>query len=127
MSEQEEKKILGTWQGSLDIGNGMSMPLVFKFAKSQDGKVTGSMQSPAPSQQFIDFDTVTCNTAGNLACGIEKIKGRFEGKLSAKNELSGTWTQAGISHPLNISHTEEYNRQAGHKSLSNRFPTWKRM
>jgi len=101
-----DKVPTGTWQGSLAVGNGMTLPLVFHFAEVESG-LTGSLDSPAQNQFGIKFDTITMRANGTLFAAIEKLHAHFEGRFES-TKLTGTWNQSGSSLPLTLSHTAGY-------------------
>ncbi len=104
--------VLGTWQGSLPIGNGMTLPLVFHFAGSETNP-TGTLDSPAQNATDIKFDTITLQPDGTILAVIEKLHAQFEGRLG-NSKLTGLWKQGGTSFPLSLERSSGY--KAPHRS-----------
>lgn len=96
----------GTWQGSLAVGNGMTLPLVFHFAESESG-ISGSLESPAQGKADIKFDTVTLHPDGTFFAAVEKLHAQFEGRFES-DKLVGVWKQSGSSLPLSLARTAGY-------------------
>ena len=94
--------IAGDWNGKLEIGAGMTMPLVFHFKQTESNSYVGSMKSPSQSTKLIDFDQVVIS-GDEITAQIEKIDALFKGRLNKQTgTLTGTWAQRGSSIPLTM-------------------------
>jgi len=96
------ERLVGNWNGNITIpGIGANLPLVFAFQKSGD-KLTGTLTSPNQSKAAIPMDTVTYKD-GAVECQVNKIFGKFTGKLSEDGkQLVGTWSQGPVNLPLTL-------------------------
>ena len=97
-----QKKIAGTWEGKLSIGQA-SLRLVFHFEQN-GGQYSGTMDSPDQGAYGIPCDRVTLNNDTVIA-RIMKINGGFKGILLNDSTMSGNWEQGGkgIAMTLNKS------------------------
>ncbi len=110
MSDASHQAFVGTWQGSLNIGSGMTMPLVLHFAQAESAKLSGSLESPSQGEHTLTpFDEVSVDAAGKVIAKIAKIKGTYDGKISADHkQIVGTWTQNANIFPLTLNRTDKY-------------------
>ncbi|CAN5454561.1 alpha/beta fold hydrolase [soil metagenome] len=102
----KDQALAGTWQGSLAVGNGMTLPLVFHFVESESG-FTGSLESPAQGKSDIKFDTITLHPDGTFLAAVEKLHAQFEGRFES-SKLVGVWKQSGSSLPLSLARSAGY-------------------
>jgi hypothetical protein len=92
-------EILGDWQGALDTGQG-ALHVVVHLAEDQDGKLTGTMDSPDQGAKGIAISTVTY-TSPDLHFGIERLGASYDGKIDKdKGQIVGVWKQGSASLPL---------------------------
>lgn len=109
MQKSEQKgDYAGTWQGSLKVGNGMELPLVFHF-KFEGGKYTGTLDSPAQGALGMQFDAVAVDASGKIQAGIAKLHASFDGVLQpGQKSITGNWVQMGAALPISLSQVESY-------------------
>jgi pimeloyl-ACP methyl ester carboxylesterase len=101
-----EQAIAGSWQGALKTG-GIELRIVFHFAKSADGQLTATMDSPDQGAKDIKIDSVT-RDGDRLTLESRIVQGRFEGTLTADGgRLKGQWKQSGLSLPLELVRLEK--------------------
>jgi uncharacterized protein (TIGR03435 family) len=97
--------IAGAWQGTLPVGKGER--LVMKIAKEGAGwsGVVYDLDSHTPSE---GRNTTQMSLAGaEVRIAIAPIDGSYVGKLSEDGaSMTGTWTQGGQAHPLNLVRAE---------------------
>ncbi|MBS1952718.1 MAG: alpha/beta hydrolase [Cyanobacteria bacterium SZAS-4] len=105
-AKMDNDKFVGTWQGSLPIGNGMTLPLVFHFEES-GAKLSGTLDSPAQNASGIKFDTITVHPDGSIVAAVAKLQAQFEGKIQP-SKLAGVWKQGGSSSPLSLARSFGY-------------------
>ena len=88
------------WQGVLDTGP-QKLRLILHIAKSADGKLTGSMDSPDQGDaKGLPIDTLVWQ-AGALRFEMNLIGARYEGKVSGDGgEITGQFQQGSRSFPL---------------------------
>jgi uncharacterized protein len=114
--------LAGTWQGDLQIGNGMKLPLVFHFQES-NGKYKGTMDSPSQSSAGTAFDAVCLEGGVKLRATINKLNACYEGNLDPAGEtLSGTWQQGPGRYPLTLKATAGYHGPARPQEPKPPFP-----
>jgi uncharacterized protein len=98
----------GTWQGTIKLGNGMELPVVFHFQKSQE-KYTGTMDSPMQGQMGLAFEVVNVDDSGKIHASLENNKASYVGALDdSRKAILGSWLQAGSAYPLNFQLTDRY-------------------
>lgn len=83
----------GTYCGKLNV-MGTKLPLVFHF--SSDGC---TMDSPKQGAKGIPVQW-TPSSSGEVKISIALIGASYEGKLTADNQIEGTFMQAGMKFPL---------------------------
>ncbi len=89
----------GIWSGRLDVG-AMQLNLVFNIEKGDDGKLSGSMDSPDQGAKGIPVE-VEIKENSKMEIRIPSIGGAFNG-VPDGNGIKGTFTQQGYSFPLNL-------------------------
>lgn len=95
--------IIGEWDGALSIQN-TSMRIVFHINKTETG-YSATMDSPDQGAKGIQMSHVTFeNPTLTLELRIAQMK--YTGTLE-KNILTGTFSQAGQSMPLNLTKNEQ--------------------
>lgn len=86
----------GTWQGALEAG-GAKLRLILHVSKSADGLYLGSLDS-VDQGSTIPINRIQV-TGNSVHLELNAIGGAFEGTLNGE-KLTGTWSQAGNSLPL---------------------------
>lgn len=100
INNAKSEAIVGDWQGKLEIGAGMTMPIVFHFNPDETKSLKGTMESPSQSSKLIEFDEVTVSPSNEISAKITRLKAEFKGKLNNETgKLEGTWTQS-VAIPL---------------------------
>jgi len=89
----------GSWKGKLNVG-GMELNLVLNFAHDADGKPTCTLDSPDQGAKGIPAEVVS-EDPQKLKITVNAIGMAYEGALT-DGELRGTFTQGGVSLPLNL-------------------------
>jgi uncharacterized protein (TIGR03435 family) len=97
--------VAGSWQGTLPLGKGQR--LVVKIAKEGAGwsGVVYNLDGNTPSE---GRNTTQMSLSGaEVRFAIAPVDARYEGKLSEDGaSITGTWTQGGQGHPLNLARAE---------------------
>lgn len=97
--------IEGTWQGTLPV-KPKELRLALKISKTDDGKLSAMLISLDQGAAEIKIDEFTC-VDGKVNFSIAVLMASFSGTLSADGSaLEGTFTQNGISNPLNMKRGE---------------------
>jgi pimeloyl-ACP methyl ester carboxylesterase len=100
-SRSEAASIDGDWQGALQLGS-TSIRVVFHFTQTNDGTITGKLESPDQGAISFAFDTVTFDGT-SVRAEVKPISGVFEGKLNEiDKKIAGTWSQGSQSVPLTV-------------------------
>jgi hypothetical protein len=93
-------RVVGTWQGKLANGMGGEIRVVLKIARSAEGALTATMDSPDQNSTGIPVAKVTFEDP-KVTLDVAAVKGSYEGTLDAtKDEMTGTWRQSGQEIPL---------------------------
>ena len=92
----------GKWTGTIAGTPQGDLPLVVTVAKGADGKLTGTLESPAQAAgQKFPLDTITSDGT-TLTWSLAMVQASFTGKWDAKLKAwVGTFTQGG-SVPLSF-------------------------
>jgi len=92
------QNIVGEWSGELDI-QGTKLPLVFRISKTDKGFTT---TIDSPMQGVKDIPTGQTDFSNNqLTIVASKMMMEYKGVLE-NNAIQGTFTQGGMSLPLNL-------------------------
>jgi fermentation-respiration switch protein FrsA (DUF1100 family) len=92
--------IAGSWEGTLEVG--VKLRVVFNIVKSDEGKLSGTLDSPDQAAKGIPISEVRY-VDDTLRLTVKAIDGSFEGKLDpAAGQIAGLWTQGGQSLALTL-------------------------
>ena len=98
---EDAKKILGAWNGALDI-SGMQLRIVFNILE-KDGALIATMDSPDQSANGIPTDKVTFEN-GKLTILASKMGINYTAQLNDDGtKFEGEFKQGGMTFPLNLS------------------------
>ncbi len=82
----------GAWIGTLEVGAGIKLRIVFHIVNTESGLVT-TMDSPDQGMNGLPA-TKTTRDGSKLKIDVQKISGVFEGTIDADtNSIVGTWSQ----------------------------------
>lgn len=95
--------ITGEWNGALSI-QGRSMRMVFHITKTDAG-FSATMDSPDQGAKGIQMSHCTFEN-GQLTVEMRIAQMKYVGTLD-KNTLTGTFSQAGMSMPMNLTKNEQ--------------------
>lgn len=98
----------GNWQGDLELGNGLKMPIVFHFSQTADS-YTGTLDSPTQNATGITIDTITISPDGKLKATMSKLQAELEVSANIANKtLSGTFTQRNFPMQIELHAVDAY-------------------
>ncbi len=104
--KEQTKNFTGYWEGSLKI-SAISLRLVLKIYKNDDGSQGAFMDSPDQGATNIPVGSVTL-TDDSLKFDVPSIRGNYAGKIERDSMVSiGKWTQMNVSLPLNLKKVEK--------------------
>lgn len=99
--------LAGSWLGTLKLTPGAELRVVFNLTAKPDGSLSGTLDSPDQGATGIPVTKITFEN-GRLHIGVDSVMGAFEGTPSADgSEISGQWTQGGVSLPLALKPVKE--------------------
>jgi pimeloyl-ACP methyl ester carboxylesterase len=99
-AQDKTQDIAGNWQGTLQVGNGLRV--VLKISKADSGGWSAIAYSIDQGPEGMPVPSIALQES-TLKFAIPAINGSYEGKLNADGAtISGIWTQAGTSHPLDF-------------------------
>lgn len=105
MAEDAPAGLLGLWEGKLMVG-GASLRLVLRV-EEKDGKRTAVLDSLDQGVNGIPLTAVKLD-GDKVSFESKGIAAMYEGRLDKeKGLITGTWTQAGQSWPLELKKTEK--------------------
>ena len=94
------QNIIGTWNGTLDVGNGMTLAIVLNINGLAADSIT--MDSPEQAAFGIKVDKADFSNE-NFIIGISSLDAKLEGKPNSNcDTLNCTFTQRGHSFPLTL-------------------------
>jgi uncharacterized protein (TIGR03435 family) len=106
---QAAKDISGNWQGTLQAGNGLRTLLKIT---SDDGKYKAVMYSIDQGGQPIPVNTISIQGSA-MTFAITGLDVKYAGTLNPDgNTISGSATQHGETHTLNLTHVSDENAWA---------------
>lgn len=87
---QVQKKIIGTWEGKLNLGPGLR--IVFHFEETPSGTIRATADSPDQSAYGLKCDTVIIQD-DVVRVEMHKLNAIFSGRLADDFTINGTFTQ----------------------------------
>ena len=94
------KDIEGSWMGKLSAG-GVELRLVFNFTLSEADTIKATLDSPDQAAQGIPLGRVTL-AGDTLYISAPMLLGSYKGAMVSDSLVTGSWTQAGKSYPLDV-------------------------
>jgi uncharacterized protein (TIGR03435 family) len=105
-AQAQDKDITGIWQGTLEAGKGLRT--VVKISKD-DGKLKAVMYSIDQGGQPIGVNSISIQGL-NVNFAITALDVAYVGTLNPEgNKITGSATQNGQTHPLNLEHVTAEN------------------
>lgn len=99
--KKDEKQFTSLWEGKLKI-SAVSLRLVLKTFKNDDGSLGAFMDSPDQGAKNIPVSSVTM-TDDSLKFAIQAIGASYSGKIYKDSALvKGTFKQGGMALPLDL-------------------------
>ncbi|MEX2112827.1 MAG: alpha/beta fold hydrolase [Pirellulales bacterium] len=101
-----EPDVAGHWQGTLETGV-VDLRIVFNIAKSPEGRLTATMDSPDQGAKGLPIETAALE--GNvLTLEARRIGGTYQGTISADGRrIKGEWRQSGQTMALDLTRLEK--------------------
>ncbi len=96
---QDSATFKGDWSGVLDVG-ATKLKLILHFTANDDGTWRGTMDSPDQAANGLKLDVVTVE-GQSLKFVMHIIGASYEGRLRG-GEITGKFTQSGMTFPLNF-------------------------
>lgn len=94
---QVQQKIVGTWEGKLNIGSGLR--IVFHFLETPSGSIKATADSPDQSAYGFKCDTVIFQEREVVRVEMRALNAVFSGRLMDDSTLNGQFTQ-NATYPL---------------------------
>ena len=96
------KELEGDWEGSLQVPNGASFPMVFHFKNQPDKTVAATMDSPDRNAMAMPLDNVK-QTGQKVEFGLKIAGASFQGSLNKEGtELALQMIHDASSMPLTL-------------------------
>lgn len=103
---QADKKIEGSWLGTLEVPGG-KLRVVANVTRKPDGTLTALMDSPDQGAKGIPISKIALR-GDVFTLEVAAVGASFEGKLSADGkEIVGTFKQGGGELPLTLRHVDK--------------------
>ncbi len=94
---QVEKKIIGAWEGKLNIGPGLR--IVFHFEQTPSGSIRATADSPDQNAYGLKCDTVIIQERDVVRVEMHGLNAIFSGRLIDDSSINGQFTQ-NTTYPL---------------------------
>lgn len=93
------QELSGSWKGELNI-QGQKLPLIFNFKTSDNGEISGTIDSPLQGAKDIKISSITL-TDNLITVNSKVIMATYKGEVDfSANSIKGTFYQAGMELPL---------------------------
>jgi fermentation-respiration switch protein FrsA (DUF1100 family) len=103
---EAQRPVVGSWLGTLEVGGGVTLRMVFHIEPTAEGGLTATLDSPDQGAMGIPAREVSF-ADGHLRIHSATVAGTFEGDLSSDGTvLEGRWMQGGGELPLTLERTE---------------------
>ena len=97
---------IGIWQGTLDVGGGNNLRIVFHISEEADS-LRGAMDSPDQGAFGIPVTSIEI-FSDSIRLNVQSINGYYLGKLEKISlKITGIWNQNGRAFPLNLKKTNK--------------------
>ncbi len=94
--------VTGTWNGTLEVTPQVSLRIVLKISKGENGGLSATFASPDQGPGELPVDGIQLD-GDTLTFAVNRIGGDFKGtRDGAGKEIKGTWSQRGNSFPLTL-------------------------
>jgi hypothetical protein len=104
LTEKDIEKLLGHWNGPLEIPGGGNLTLVLRLEKNEEGGLKGFLDSPdqgATGIPVADAELVDGDFKIQIPAASAEIKGKFTG-----DKIAGQFIQGGQNLPLTLNKGE---------------------
>jgi pimeloyl-ACP methyl ester carboxylesterase len=106
--------VQGDWLGSLTVGNGLSLRILFHIQNTPGG-LTGTMDSIDQGARGIPLTAVAVQGA-DVTINVKAVAGVFIGKFTAAGDsIEGQWTQGAGRLPLTLTRIKNTAAIAAHR------------
>ena len=95
-----KKDVSGSWLGTLSV-NGTDLKVVFNLKLVEKDSLTVMLDSPDQGAKDIPGGQVTLNKQ-KLVIEVPSINGEYSGTVTNGTTIEGSWTQNGVTLPLNL-------------------------
>lgn len=96
----DKSKIVGSWNGSLDV-NTIKLRLVFNIKLNEKDSLTATLDSPDQGAKDIPLGSVLVKS-DSLIILAPMLLGSYKGVIRNDSTIMGQWTQRGQSLKLDI-------------------------
>lgn len=97
---------IGIWQGTLDVGRGNSLRIVFHILQNADS-LSGTLDSPDQGAFGIPVTSIDI-FSDSIKLNVLSINGYYLGILERDSlKITGTWNQNGFTFPLSLNKTNK--------------------
>jgi uncharacterized protein len=97
--------IAGSWIGTLNA-MGQKLRIVFHIEQMSDTAFSATLDSPDQGVKGIPVPEARWD-GKSLVLGVPSIMGKYEGKRTTDTTIAGSWSQGGMSLPLELARTTQ--------------------
>jgi uncharacterized protein len=102
---QKTVTLPGTWVGTLNV-MGQKLRIVFHIERKSDTSYAATLDSPDQGAKGIAVQSVQWDGA-SLTIAVPSIMGAYKGTPATDSSMTGSWSQGGMSLPLDIVRTTQ--------------------
>ena len=95
-----KKIVAGSWLGKLSA-DGMDLRVIFNLTLTNKDSLTVTLDSPDQGAKDIPAGPVTLDKQ-KIVIQAPGINGEYNGTVTSDSTIDGTWTQNGVTSPLNL-------------------------
>ncbi len=103
---QQNKNIVGIWQGTLSV-SGVELRLIFHISESESGELSATLDSPDQGAKDIPLDKVIYENK-KIKITSATMLATYTGTVDTDSlKITGTWEQSTMELPLNLEKVDE--------------------
>ena len=103
--EAQERKVVGTWEGTLSTGVG-NLRLVFHVNRTDTDDLSGRLDSPDQGAYGITIEEVVLD-GDKITMSVPSIFGSYQGAFVDNERIEGHWLQGGAKLALDLNYSPE--------------------
>src|SRR5512135_47619 len=90
----------GSWIGKLQV-SGVTLRIIFNISLVGNDSLAVTLDSPDQGAKGIKIGPVTLK-GNDIKISASMLKGEYNGTITNDTLITGKWTQAGMTYPLDL-------------------------